>query len=1033
MNTRVFSFLLSFFFFFLGMSLFANDWENPSIFQINRLPARATFMTYADRDAAITDDYARSPFYFSLDGEWSFNWVPKPADRPQDFYKHDYNCSRWGKINVPGNWELLGYGTPIYTNAIYPHPNNPPYISHDDNPVGSYIKEFNLPELWDGRNVYLHFESGLAAMYIWVNGEFVGYCQGTKNPAEFDITPYVRDGKNKIAIEGYRWSDGSYLEDQDFWRLSGFDRSIYLYSTDKVRIADFFAKSQLDKNYKNADLNIDVKIENNSSENKAHYLECELIDGAKKTVFTKTQTLILSANKAYEATVAQKVKTPSLWSAETPNLYTLIIKLLDENKKPIEYVSHRIGFRSVEIKDGTLLINGKYVLLKGANIHEHHHTKGHVVDRETMIKDLKLMKQYNLNAVRTSHYPQPTLWYKLCDEYGIYLVDEANIESHGMGYGKENVAFDPLWEAAHLDRTYSLVERDKNHPSVIIWSLGNEASNGDAFKTTYKWIKERDKSRPVQYERAGEEDNTDIVCPMYARIERIVEYAKRPEIKRPLILCEYSHAMGNSTGNIKEYWDAIRAHRPLQGGFIWDWVDQGILTKDENNISYYAYGGSFDSKHYHNDENFCINGLILPDRTPGPQLYEVKKVYQNIQFKAVDLQQGLINIANEFSFTNLSEYLFSWEIIKNGNKVYSGKFDIELSPLSNKNIKINLPQLDVKDGIEYYLNLRAITSKSTDLVPSSHIVAYEQLAFDNNNYFASTSGTEGKQTIDCKKKNNHHVELKVGDILAAFNNQGMYQYSKANKEVLTQVVEPNFWRAPTDNDFGSNSQRKLNVWRAAHVNKKLIEMDVQETTEAVIIHYHHRLLDVSADYFQTYTMDENGSVTVEIEYQTSNKDIAEIPRFGNTFTLPRSIDNYEYYGRGPIENYIDRCDASKLGIYNSKVQDQYVAYIRPQENGNKTDVRWLTLTDSEGFGLKIEGLQPLGVTVLHNASEDFDPGLTKKYRYQSDISPRNETVLTIDLFQRGLGGINSWGALPLDKYIYNNENYKFGYKMSIVE
>lgn len=1032
MNTKHYFLLISLCFLFTALLLQANDWEDPSIFQKNRLPARATFMTYSDRDAAIEDNYDRSPYYLSLNGEWSFNWVSKPADRPQDFYKNNYDFSRWKKIKVPGNWELLGYGTPIYTNIIYPHPNNPPYIPHDDNPVGSYIKEFDLPALWNERNTYLHFEAGLAAMYVWVNGELVGYCQGTKNPAEFDITPYVRKGKNKIAIEGYRWSDGSYLEDQDFWRLSGFDRGIYLYSTDKVRITDFFAKPQLDKNYKNADLSIDVKIENNYSENKKLYLEYELIDNSKKTIFSKTQILNVSSDNNYETSTTQNVKNPSLWSAETPNLYTLLIKLSDENKKTIEYVSHRIGFRSVEIKDGIFLINGKYVLLKGANIHEHHHINGHVVDRETMIKDLKLIKQYNLNAIRTSHYPQPTLWYKLCDEYGVYLVDEANIESHGMGYGKNNVAFNPLWEAAHLDRTYSLVERDKNHPSVIIWSLGNEASNGDAFKATYKWIKERDKTRPVQYERAGEEENTDIVCPMYARINWIAEYAKRTDIFRPLILCEYSHAMGNSTGNLKEYWDTIRTYRPLQGGFIWDWVDQGILTKDENGIPYYAYGGDFNSKNYHNDENFCINGLIFPDRTPSPQLYEVKKVYQNIHFKDVDLQQGMINVANEFSFTNLNEFKFCWDIIKNGEKAHSGEFDLELAPLSNKNIKLNIPKPNVEKGVEYYLNLKALSKKSTDLIPSDYIVAYEQLAFADNNYFSVKQDKKAGQTLIVKKGNNS-AEVRTGDILTIFNDQGMYKYQKGNREAFGQTIEPNFWRAPTDNDFGSNSQRRLNIWRAAQQNKQLVKMNVEETNEGVIISYHHRLLDVAADYFQKYIVDNSGTVTVEVAYKTSNKDIDEIPRFGNSFRLPKVLDNYTYYGRGPVENYIDRCEASKLGIYESKVKDQYVPYVRPQENGNKTDVRWLTITDNSGFGLKIEGLQPLGVTVLHNASEDFDPGLTKKYRHQNDIYPRNETLLTIDLFQRGLGGSDSWGALPLKEYIYSNKDYKFGYKMTIIE
>ncbi|GAB1416850.1 glycoside hydrolase family 2 TIM barrel-domain containing protein [Paludibacter sp.] len=1015
--------------FFLNIK--ANDWENPSVFQINRLPARATFMTYADRDAAIADNYDRSPYYLSLNGDWWFNWVPKPADRPIDFFKNDFDYSLWKKFPVPGNWEILGYGTPIYTNIVYPHPNNPPFIPHNDNPVGSYIKEVEMPANWNGRNIYLHFESGLAAMYIWVNGEKVGYSQGTKTAVEFDITPFVKKGKNKIAVEGYRWSDGSYLEDQDFWRLSGFDRGIYLYSADKVRIQDFFVKTLLDKNYKNADLVVELNAENNSENNRKLFIDYELVDNSNKVIFSKQQSINVASNKKEQTTINQNIKTPALWSAETPNLYTLIIKLSDENKQTIEYVSHKVGFRSVEIKDGTLLVNGKYVYLKGVNLHEHHHIHGHVVDKGTMIKDLKLMKQYNLNAVRTSHYPQSTQWYKLCDEYGIYLIDEANIESHGMGYGRENVAFDPLWEPAHLDRTYAMVERDKNHPSIIIWSLGNEASNGDAFKTTYKWMKDRDNTRPVQYERAGEDINTDIVCPMYASVDYTAKYAKRKDIYRPLIQCEYSHAMGNSTGNLKDYWDTIRAYPKLQGGFIWDWVDQGILTKDENGIPYFAYGGDFNSKHYHNDENFCINGVIFPDRVPSPQLYEVKKVYQSINFKAVDLKQGIINVSNEFSFTDLKEFAYTWEIIKNGNPIKSGVFDVNLPPLSDKNLKLDLPDLPSEDGVEYYLNLKVLSVKGTDLVPAGHIIAYEQLAFADNNYFASNNDSDSGVTPSCKKGNNS-AEVRVGDILMMFNDNGIWKYQKGEKVVFGERIEPNFWRAPTDNDFGSNSQRRFNVWRNAHNNKRLIKMDIEEKNNQVVINYHHLLQDVLADYFQKYIIDDKGNITVEIEYKTKNENISEIPRFGNVIRLPKSIDNYQYYGRGPVENYIDRCDASKLGIYESKVQDQYVAYVRPQENGNKTDVRWLTLTDNTGFGLKIEGLQPLGVTVLHNASEDFDPGMTKKYRHQNDIYPRNETILTIDLFQRGLGGTDSWGALPLKQYRFANKDYRFGYKMSVI-
>ncbi len=1043
-NTKgcwVTAFILSILFFNIDAKAQGNDWENPAVFQINRLPARATFMYYPEKNAAIQDNYELSPYYLSLNGQWKFNWVPKPADRPVNFYKTDYNNSNWKEISVPGNWELNGYGTPIYTNITYPFPKNPPFIPHRDNPVGSYIKEFELPENWNDRKVFLHFQSGLAAMYIWLNGEKVGYHQGNKNQAEFDITPFVRKGKNKIAIEGYRWSDGSYLEDQDFWRLSGFDRGIYLYSTNQVRVADFFAKPQLDKNYNHADLTVEIKVENFSKQTRKTTIEVELLDAAAKTISKSNSKVELSQIGITPITITQKIKKPALWSAETPHLYTLLIRLADEKNQTFEYISHRIGFRSVEIKDGVLLVNGKYVLLKGVNLHEHHPVNGHVVDRETMIKDLQLMKQFNVNAVRTSHYPQQELWYKLCDEYGIYLIDEANIESHGMGYGKENMAFDPIWDGAHLDRTFSLVERDKNHPSVIIWSLGNEASNGYVFKKTYKWIKERDQSRPTQYEQAGEGTETDIVSPMYATIERIAAYAQKPDIYRPLIQCEYSHAMGNSSGNLKEYWDTIRAHRALQGGFIWDWVDQGLLTKDENGNPYFAYGGDFNAKHYHHDENFCMNGVIWPDRRPNPQLYEVKKVYQDIQIKAVDLSKGIISLTNEFCFTNLNQFQFIWELIKNGEKVSDGDFTIDVAPLSSKEIRLNIPQVAIQAGEEYFLNIYAFTTKGTDLVPQGHNVAYEQLVYSNNQYFTPIKPEKSGGKPQLTKRNNI-LEIKAGDVIAIFNTDlnpneshktGLQQYAKNGRQVLKENLQPNFWRAPTDNDFGAQIQRKLSVWRAAGYNRILKNVAIKEENKSISVIFYYRLPDVAADYVQSYTVHADGSILSDITYTTDNKDLTEIPRFGSVITLPVAFDNYEYYGRGPVENYVDRKDAAMLGIYQSKVQDQYVPYLRPQENGNKTDVRWLILTDDDGFGLKVEALQPMGVTALHNASEDFDPGMTKKQMHINDIYPRNEVILSLDLFQRGLGGTNSWGQLPLDQYRYANKAYRFSYQLSIVQ
>ncbi|HRA71957.1 MAG TPA: glycoside hydrolase family 2 TIM barrel-domain containing protein, partial [Flavobacterium sp.] len=560
-------------------------------------------MPYADESSAIADDYTRSPWFLTLDGNWKFNWSPTPDERPKDFFKTDFNTTNWKEITVPSNWELNGYGIPIYTNIIYPFVKNPPFIDHADNPVGSYRRAFELPENWNGRRVYLHFEAGTSAMYIWVNGEKVGYSENTKSPTEFDITKYVKAGKNQIAVEVYRWSDGSYLEDQDFWRLSGIDRDVYLYSTDNTRIADFFARPDLDDSYKNGSLAVDVKVKNmNKAAKNNQIVEAKLVDAAGKEVFKKTIKINVGANSVESTTFTQNVSTPKLWNNETPNLYTLLLTLKDENGKFIETVATQIGFRKVELKNGQLLVNGIRIMVHGVNIHEHNPKTGHYQDKETMMKDIKLMKQLNINAVRCSHYPNNLMWVKLCNKYGLFLVDEANIESHGMGaelqgsFDKtKHPAYLPEWKAAHMDRIYSLVERDKNQPSVILWSLGNECGNGPVFHEAYKWIKNRDNTRLVQFEQAGEEENTDVVCLMYPSMDYMREYAKRKDVKRPFIMCEYSHAMGNSSGNFQEYWDIIRGSNNMQGGFIWDWVDQGFEMTDEVGRKYWAYGGDMGS------------------------------------------------------------------------------------------------------------------------------------------------------------------------------------------------------------------------------------------------------------------------------------------------------------------------------------------------------------------------------------------------------------------------------------------------------
>ena len=1004
-----------------------NDWENPAVFQINREPTHATFLPFADKQSAIADVYENSPWFYSLNGNWKFQWSPTPDQRPKDFYKTDFNVVNWKEIQVPSNWELKGYGIPIYTNSTYPFPRNPPYIDHSDNPVGSYRRYVDLPASWDGRRVYLHFEGGTSAMYIWVNGQKVGYSENTKSPCEFDITKYVKSGKNLVAVEAYRWSDGSYLEDQDFWRISGIDRNVYLYSTQNVRIADFFAHPDLDDSYKNGNLAVDVTLSNYNKSAGTAQVEALLLDATGKEIFNQTLKIKTPGDGKKEATLNNAVSSPNLWSSETPYLYTLLLTLKDENGKFIETVSSKIGFRKVELKNGQLLVNGKRIMVHGVNMHEHNPITGHYQTLDMMMKDIREMKQHNINAVRCCHYPENIQWVKLCDKYGIYLVDEANIESHGMGYGRENMAFDPAWDGAHMARTVSLVERDKNSPSVILWSLGNECSNGDVFFKTYKWIKERDKSRLVQFEQAHEKDNTDVVCPMYPSIHYMKEYAARENVKRPFIMCEYAHAMGNSSGNFKEYWDIIRGSKNMQGGFIWDWVDQGFEVTDEAGRKYWAYGGDMGSQNYTNDENFDHNGLVFPDRIPHPGLMEVKKFYQDIYFKADHPETGLITVANEFHYTNLQDYEFSYQVLKNGEVIKTGSFDLDLAPESEKEVKLALPDMPVADGVEYLLNVFATLRVGTDVIPQGHEVAREQFKLGTGNYFAIKTATTGTVKLTDEKD---RITMTAGGVNVSINKKSglMDGYQFAGKWYFNQNPTPNFWRAPTDNDFGNGMEHKCNIWRVAGSNTSIKNIATKEENGKTVVTADLYLRDVASDYQIVYTLSGNGDLSINVSYKAGVNELPELPRFGMIMSLNKEFENFTYYGRGPWENYADRNYASQIGIYSSKVSDQYVPYTRPQENGYKTDLRWLTLTNNEGKGLRIEGLQPICASVLQNWPEDFDPGLSKKYRHTNDITPnRDEVILSVDLAQRGVGGDNSWGAYPHEQYLLKAKEYSYGF------
>lgn len=998
-------------------------WEQPEVYAINKLPARATLIPYASTAEAL--ERGESCYVRDISGEWKFHWTKSTAERPADFWLSDYDDSAWGTISVPGNWEIEGYGVPIYTNVTYPFPQNPPYIPHDDNPTGCYRHEFTLPEEWDGRRTILHFESGLAAMHIWVNGEQVGYSEGTKTAVEFDITPYLHSGDNLLAIEGYRWADGSYLEDQDFWRLSGFDRGVKIYSVDRVRIADVFAIGDLDKSYKTGVYEATIQLENVDDKPFRGVVELRLVDAAGRVVKTLTQSVDVAITQ--ELNFSFKLPNVKRWSHENPNLYTSVVTLKDAKGGVVEATSCRTGFRKLEIRDAQLLLNGRRLMINGVNIHEHNPATGHVINRELMLKDITLMKRFNINAVRTSHYPQPTEWYDLCDEYGILLVDEANIEAHGCGtgYHESYPEFHPShreeWKGTHHDRIRSMVERDKNHPSVIIWSMGNESSNGEVYSEAYRWIKERDRSRFVQFEQAYSGANTDISCPMYPSMLEMRQWAERENPTKPYIMCEYAHAMGNSTGNFRAYFDIMEGHPHMQGGFIWDWVDQGIDAVGRDGRHYWGYGGDFGAWMYPHDENFCCNGLVLPDRTPHPGLNEVRKVYQDIEFELVG--KGKLRIYNNTHDTDLSEFHICYYVDRNGENMATVEgVECPRCP-AGKSVDIPIKySVDDTDG-EWTLTLYAVCNEKPELLNEGHIAAEEQFVLQP--YTFPTSLPEGK------------IEIERGDgWIVAHNGVTGVQFSTRTgrltgyvsdgRHLMKELPEPWFWRAMTDNDWGEGLQRTANVWRTNR--RKAVGGTVEEHEDRLVVRSESYLVDAPSKYVTTYTFTADGALRVEVEWQRDGEYVPELPRFGMRMAFSADYKNFKFYGRGPWENYADRCESSFLGLYEQSTDEQLFTYVRPQESGNKSDVRWLELTNDEGIGIRVEGLQPLSVSAMPYRSEDLDPGLGgKKQMHYSDVEPRREVILHVDLAQRGLGGDTSWGSKPHDPYRLTAEKYEYGY------
>ena len=1069
---------------------------NPKLTSINREPARSTFTSYVTEAVAVINDRKNGTFRLSLNGKWKFHYVEAFADRPTDFMMDRVDASRWPDINVTGNWELQGFGTPIYVNQPYEFCSsgyppywdkpNPPYVPQEWNPTGTYRREFTLPGDWDDKEIFLSADGVRGAAFYYLNGKFVGMSKDAKTPARFNVSAIAKKGKNVIAIQIHRFSDANYLECQDFWRISGIERDIYLYAQPQIHLTDFKVESPLDENYRNGILKVKVQFTNESGQNSPFVVGYRLLDKNDQQI-AQSSTQVSGDQTEVEFT-KKTIQEPLQWTAETPNLYTLVISLKRPNGDVIEATSCKVGFRTVEIKDKQLLVNGQPILVKGVNYHEHNENTGHYVSEELMKKDFELWKRYNVNTVRTCHYPQQERFYELCDEYGIYVIDEANIESHGMYYDLRkggSLGNNPEWLKPHMDRTINMFERNKNYPSVTFWSLGNEAGNGYNFYQTYLWLKEADKNimqRPVNYERAQWEWNTDMYVPQYPGAGWLEDIGKNGS-DRPIVPSEYAHAMGNSTGNLWGQWQAIYKYPNLQGGYIWDWVDQGLLQKDKNGREYWAYGGDF-GVNAPSDGNFLCNGLVNPDRGPHPAMAEVKYVHQNVGFDAIDAASGKFNITNRFYFTNLKKYQIHYSVLANGKTVKSGKVSLDIAPQASKEFTVPVNGLKARPGTEYFVNLSVISVEPEPLIPAGYEIAYDQFRLpveaERNTYKANgpalQTQTQGDELTVSSSKVNFVFNKKSG-LVTSYKVDGT-EYFKDGFG-----IQPNFWRAPNDNDYGNGAPKRLHVWKQSSKDFHVTDTKVSTEDKAVLLQATY-LLAAGNLYVVTYKIYPSGIVHVNAKFTSTDMQAAEtevseatrmatftpgsdaarkaaskleVPRIGVRFRLPAQMNNVQYFGRGPEENYIDRNHGTMVGIYQTTADKMYFNYVRPQENGHHTDTRWLNLSPDKGNGLVIVADSLIGFNALRNSVEDFDSEEALPHPYQwnnfspeeaanhdekaarnvlrrmhhvNDITPRDFVEVCVDMKQQGVGGYDSWGARPEPFHqIPANREYNWGFTL----
>jgi beta-galactosidase len=1009
------------------------EWENPAVNGINRMPPRATSVSFPDVASALRADPRGSNRRLDLNGTWKFFWSPVPGQSPADFHLPEYQVRNWGDIKVPGNWELQGHGTAIYTNIRYPFvPVDPPRIPDNDNPTGCYRRDFEVPDAWTGMQITLHLAGVSSACYVWVNGHAVGYSEDSALPAEFDITPYVKKGPNVLAIKVLRWCDGSYMEDQDHWRLSGIYRDVYLSAAPPLQLYDFFVQTALDDTYRDARIDVQTTVRDFGSTDPAGWtLEGQLYDAAGTAVLEKPMSKGVAQilNRSWPPTgnapfadLTAEVKNPMKWSAEYPNLYTLVLALKQPDGKIAEVRSCKVGFRNVEIDGGRVLVNGVPVLLYGVNRHEHDESTGKYVTEESILQDILLMKRFNFNAVRTAHYPNHPRWYELCDEYGLYVMDEANLETHGIG---ARLANDPEWHSAHLERMVRMVERDKNHPSILFWSLGNESGTGPNHAAMSAWTKERDHTRYVHYEgaqtstgyldanRHPDPPYVDVVSRMYAPIDVMVNWATDPRESRPVLWCEYAHAMGNSLGSFYKFWDAIRKHDRLVGAFIWDWVDQGIRRTDSEGRWYWAYGGDFGDTI--NDGNFCMNGVVSPDRSLKPATWEAAKVMQPVHIELVDATQPALRVRNYHHFADLSRYNITWSLTENGVEIQKGTHPGLKTPAGGEEIvQLNLRQPPLKPGAEYWLRIDFSLKSAEKWAPAGHRVAWEQFKLPYRvpaPPLPAIIPGELSLVID-------EQEINIGgaDFSCRFSRADgvLSSWTVDGEELIAMSPAPNFWRPPTDNDEGSAMPVRQGLWKDAGQLRSVLRADAYQTgqnTVEVLIEL--ELPQVRSRWTSVYTVYANGTIGVEVRF-IPGEGLPDLPRLGMQMQIPAAYDRLEWYGAGPHESYWDRQRGAAIGLYSASVKDDFFQYGRPQESNNKWNTRWARLSDQKGNGVLIAGGTPLSFSAWPFTMTELE-----RARHINEL-PAESAVITvnIDHLQMGVGGDDSWSmnALPHPEY-----------------